>query len=474
LLICGSGPAPASRVFVNAAGELEQRAWRVSSQAHNPTLLASALIAHLDMESCVIHQLDIPSLLMDEQALTLAEACVRRFQAAQTATTKSVHTTLSHAAVSLHLAPCSRSISSLLAISLFYLPRFDEWWSQTSIPSLHPLRAALITCLRNLMACASSTHASASTCNIFLATTTCNRTSLMQMDIHPFLLDFFRSNCTVSFHKPNPVSLQAFYTAMVQDASLSLAKYLARFVHAPVSAPQDPAPSSSSVPFGESGVSDIPPPESTALAFADAPDDTTIAVESATVQPSPSTDDALLAPVPPPPPPSISTLAVAVDAAFAAFSASSTPSPLTALVRSLQLASAQLDFIDLQRVQFDVERWMHEQMERFRQNQKHRRMTDSRPEDDTLQAFFSTLQQQYEAGHSTSASGESRQWDLPWTSLLQFITSACQQRIEYTTASRTAATSQPSAAAAPNEWMQMASKHAQATSAGRSQAHDRL
>lgn len=88
LLICGDAPPPPSRVATNEHGESAQVPWEVCAHAQNPSLLASALLAGLDIEGCVVRRLDIPTLLLDTQALTLEEACVRAFQAAQSNTNK--------------------------------------------------------------------------------------------------------------------------------------------------------------------------------------------------------------------------------------------------------------------------------------------------------------------------------------------------------------------------------------------------
>ena len=79
LLICGANPPPQLPI--------SESVFESSSSLPllpDPTsLLSSRLLARIDIESCIVHRLDIPTLMLDTQANTLAEACANKFQAAK-------------------------------------------------------------------------------------------------------------------------------------------------------------------------------------------------------------------------------------------------------------------------------------------------------------------------------------------------------------------------------------------------------
>jgi len=200
LLICDSNPPPSPPRFrQHSDGSMEPIPWNVDVHPLNSSLLASTLLSSLDLDSVVTHQVDLLSLLMDREAWSVEEACVRCF----------------------HMARRNKN-------NIFYLPRLDEWWQRTSTPSMLPLRGALISCLSTLCALSSgdsclpeltnssapglSSSATATNKNgitIFIATSGCCLSDLHsspELDLHPFLKTFFHTTQVVQCTKPNPVS----------------------------------------------------------------------------------------------------------------------------------------------------------------------------------------------------------------------------------------------------------------------------
>jgi hypothetical protein len=386
LLICGSGAAPESRTYLDVEGDLVQRPWRVSTDAHNPALLASSLIDALDLENCIVHNLDIPSLLLDDSALTLAEALVRKFQAA----------------------------ASGMTSNLFYLPRFDEWWSQTSIPSLQPLRGALITCLRNLTAStAASTRGQQGVCTVFLATTTCTRMNLQHVDsMHPFMLDFFRSSQTVAFVRPNSFTLKRFMQTALTHATRTLVKFLARCA-------QRGKISAAKV----HRIEDVEQKSNN-----DAPSEAPAAASSADSSPR--------------------SAEMELDCSFSAFGETAASS-ITASVQPLLESSSSLEFIDLQRVQFDLDRWMNQECEAIGRATKH-----SKPVNEP--SLRETFAQQQSATGFTAES-----WNAP----LRHVVEALQRIIQQVTVP-----ANTSLVDSTSVWTQLAQKHA-STSPSNARAH---
>jgi len=261
------------------------------------------LLAGLDVEGCIVRRLDIPSLLLDSEALTLEEACVRTFTAAA-----------SHRA------------------NLFFLPRLDEWWEQTAIPALHPLRAALISCLRNLDAASAGNAASAGRCTIVLATSGCSASHFAQMGLHPFLCSFFHARFTTACRAPSKLSTLVFFTTLIKQSSMTLAGWMTEIADAAQERSTGEQP-----PGAQPSVSAPPPTTDTAeTSIAGAP--------ASSVDPrSPA-----------------STEAVDLPSWF-----SSQLPRVSAAVQELSARCLQhkCDFLRMQRIEQQVQRWIWEQMD---------------------------------------------------------------------------------------------------------------
>lgn len=421
LLICDTDPPPLSRTTTDAEGHPVQQPWIVSLANPNTSLLASALLSSLDLEGCTVRRLDIPSLLCDADALTLEEACVRVFQAAQQSNaTRSVETTL-HCARARRHAPIAHSLCLCALLSLFYLPRFDDWWQQTSIPSLHPLRAALISCLRNLAAATSASNGSSSSarcCSIVLATSGCSSSHFVSMSVHPFLRDFFKSQHSVQFHAPNLPALNAFYTHAIRAAAMDIAQQIQTVTCS----------------RQRSGIAT----ESTGDHSADL-----LAAPSAAAPSSSSPS---------------SSGADQLSSSLSSFLSRTAPCPLQTAALSLSRSSmsASLDFSALHRVHLEMDRWRKQQLGSVWRSlwtaHQSRKPTDAQhaPLDPALLRIVT------EADDSKRASVE-----IPWADLIDAVADAAAATSWAVAADKSQLPSLPHTAS-DARWTAMAQRHAQA------------
>jgi hypothetical protein len=422
VLICDTQPPPPSRMAADASGAMLQVPWQPSCTPTNSSLLAAALLARgLDIEGCVVRRLDIPSLLLDPEALTLEEACVRTFQAA---------------------ASCTANV--------FFLPRFDEWWQQTSIPHLQPLRAALISCLRNLAASCASNTASASSCNIVVATSSCSASHFArdEMAVHPFLRDFFRSNFTVSCHAPSKVAILAFFAPLLKHSIAALANVVGEIVAIKSMAAQTASAPTLVSPL-PAGVAEESVAADVALSAAQASPDGVAAAESSST-------------------PLVSTSS-SVQTAVSNWLTSQLPRISTAM-QSLATAclKAKLDFLAMQRVELSVQRWVSEQLELCHQAALYpTSSTSSLALDHRLAALLHNKPQQW---HRQSL--VVRLSDVCDAACAAAVVT-CEGAVEVTAAAAAAAanlyeSAQPRRASAEvgappeHEWLTIAQRHAQA------------
>ena len=302
----------------------------------------------------------------------------------------------------------------LFSVSLFYLPRFDDWWQQTSIPSLHPLRAALISCLRNLSAATSASSVSSSSrgCSIVIATSGCSPSHFVGMGVHPFLRDFFNSQHRVQFHAPNPPALNAFYAQMIRTAVMDIAQQITR--SRPCSSPT----ASSIDPSAESLV---------------AP---SVAV------PSSASPSSLLS-------------SAALHADLDSYLSRTVPCPLLAAAHSLSRSSvaSSLDFSALHRVQLEMERWCKQQ-----QTVMWSALLGSTPQSRRLGAAqFAPLDPTLR--NATDAATDTQRV-IAWADLIAAVATGAQETI------RAAATDKSQQPLHDTQWTAMAHRHARAIAGG--------
>ena len=292
-----------------------------------------------------------------------------------------------------------------------------------SIPSLHPLRAALISCLRNLVSQSASNSGSGTrTCNIVLSTSSCSATHFghADMGVHPFLRDFFKPNFTVAFHKPSPLSLAAFYRSILRETTLNLGEYRMQRQTTRSAASQS---SSKRQRTNEENASESSNPRTP--------------MEHVTM-PGSSTDEGLVAlPVATAPPPS-SPLALSpsssdVRSSFDAFlsrsSSPSSPSPLDVPLH-LRATMGAADFLSLQRLELNLDRWMRlqqQQQEAGRNRQKrtthHAAATPATPPTDVLPDALLLHDMDHTSGKQSDESA------LQWDEVLATVSAALEHAL---------------------------------------------
>lgn len=339
-------------------------------------------------------------------------------------------------------------VSPFFSPSVFYLPRFDEWWSQTSVPSLHPLRAALISCLRNLSTHVSSSAACATT-TIFLATITCTRASFLQMtDLHPFLRAFFgRARDNVAFHQPTPIAVKGFFELVVGDTATAIGEYIAQFVRGGKMEEVEQEAGNSCAPGA---------PDADAAAGTN--------TSSGALESTPATAAAPVGDRS-----SHIDLVKSVRTSFAAF-ASSESRAMADTTSALQAASASLTFVDLQRVSHEVDRWRHECTAGFRRTIKRTRDTADMHDEHhvaPMRACLAAMQQHVDGATTLTATPgvSAASMSLPWEPLVHSIVTACHESITRVLTERDAPVVTQhdlTPAPPPSQWAVMASKHAHA------------